>query len=135
MQKILDEIFVRTNQPIENAAIRLIFVFLSRKLERDTEIADADQYTSDIDEILADLPHNDDPLAEVAYKQFGLRRRTDEEINTHQITKAYRQFVQNVYTERKTRPAALRDIMYFPADIDKAKDATTSVRLCANKPF
>ena len=49
-------------------------------------------------------------------------KETPEEIDAHRITHAYRQFASSVYTERKVRPAALRDIMYFPADVNKAKD-------------
>ena len=38
-------------------------------------------------------------------------------INNFAITADYRQFSSLMYEERKRRPAALRDILTFPADL------------------
>ena len=120
----LSDIFADAELSMHQAAMRSIASVLDRNLIRDTEIADSEDYTSDIDEFLTEAPHpEDDPLGHLTYKKYGERQRTPEEIDSHRITQAYRQFAGNVYTERKVRPAALRDIMYFPADINKAKDA------------
>jgi glutamate synthase (NADPH/NADH) large chain len=119
---VLEGLF-QSNLPVHHAAMRSIIAVLGKTLEKDRDTSVSDNYASDIDEILANAPHDpEDPLGNLAYKQFGFRRLSPEEINTHRITESYRQFVQNVYTERKTRPAALRDIMYFPADINKANN-------------
>ena len=119
----LADIFSDAELSIHQAAIRAIAGVLNRNLVNDTEIADSENYTSDIDEFLAeDSRIDDDHLGHLTYKKYGERKRTPEEINDHKITHAYRQFASSVYTERKVRPAALRDIMYFPADINKAKD-------------
>jgi glutamate synthase (NADPH) large chain len=119
----LSEIFADAELSMHQAAMRSIASVLDRNLIHDTEIANSQDYTSDIDEFLSEAPHpEDDPLGHLSYKKFGERQRTPDEIDAHRITQAYRQFASNVYTERKVRPAALRDIMYFPADINKAKD-------------
>ncbi|WDE97475.1 glutamate synthase-related protein [Lentisphaera profundi] len=120
----LSDIFADVELSIHQAAMRSIASILDRNLIRDSKIKDAENYTADIDEFLAEVPHpEDDPLGHLTYQKYGERQRTSDEIDSHRITQAYRQFVTNVYTERKVRPAALRDIMYFPADINKAKDA------------
>ena len=120
---VLEEIFGHSDVSIIHAAMRSIAAVMGKTLIKDATVLHAEDYTSDIDEILAGMPHDDDALGHVTYKQFGYRRRTPEEIDSHKVTKSYRQFATNIYTERKTRPAALRDIMYFPADINKAEDA------------
>ncbi|MEM7791199.1 MAG: glutamate synthase-related protein [Verrucomicrobiota bacterium] len=55
------------------------------------------------------------------YKLFGFERRTPEQIDNFTLTRAYRNFVKNIAKARAERPAALRDIMYFPADVRSAK--------------
>ncbi|MDD7986288.1 glutamate synthase-related protein [Lentisphaera marina] len=121
----LSSIFENAELSMHQAAMRSIASVMDRNLIRDTEIADSQDYTSDIDEFLSESDQSeDDPLGHLTYKKYGERQRTPEEIDSHRITQAYRQFARNVYTERKVRPAALRDIMYFPADINKAKDAS-----------
>lgn len=121
LMSALGDIFVSTDLPIHQAAVRSVAAVLGRNLEHKTEIFHAEDYTSDIDEVLATIPRNDDPLGHISYQQFGYRQRTPQEIDRHKITHSYRQFAESIYTERKVRPAALRDIMYFPADINKAK--------------
>ncbi|QGJ70229.1 Glutamate synthase large subunit [Planctomycetales bacterium 10988] len=55
-----------------------------------------------------------------AYKFAGFNKRTPEQIDRFRITGAYRHFVKSIYEERVRRPAALRDILYFPADLSSA---------------
>ena len=56
-----------------------------------------------------------------AYKFFGFKRRTPEQIDAFKLTHAYSNFVKNLNETRSVRPAALRDIVFFPADITEAK--------------
>ena len=58
--------------------------------------------------------------SDTAYLDQGFEKRTDEQIDNFGITPAYRSFTKNLYLERDARPAALRDIMDFPADITQA---------------
>ena len=101
---VLEEIFGHSDVSIIHAAMRSIAAVMGKTLIKDATVLHAEDYTSDIDEILAGMPHDDDALGR-AYKQFGYRRRTPEEIDGHKVTKSYRQFATNIYTERKTRPA------------------------------
>ncbi|MGK3143090.1 glutamate synthase-related protein [Pantoea sp. C2G6] len=52
-----------------------------------------------------------------SFKQSSFERIPDEVINNFAITADYRQFSSLMYEERKRRPAALRDILAFPADL------------------
>jgi glutamate synthase (NADPH) large chain len=62
------------------------------------------------------------PVAnDLAYLDTGYEKRTPEQIDHFGITPAYRSFTKNLYAERDNRPAALRDIMDFPADITHAE--------------
>ncbi len=64
------------------------------------------------------------PLAsDTAYFDSGYEKRTPEQIDRFGITPAYRSFTKNLYLEREHRPAALRDIMDFPADVTAARTA------------
>ncbi len=58
--------------------------------------------------------------SDIAYLDTGYEKRTPEQIDAFGVTPAYRSFTKNLYLEREERPAALRDIMHFPADISKA---------------
>ncbi|MEY4768615.1 MAG: hypothetical protein RL637_1254 [Pseudomonadota bacterium] len=61
------------------------------------------------------------PVAsDTAYTKMGYEKRTPQQIDQFGITPAYRQFAKNLYSERMSRPAALRDIMIFPADVTAA---------------
>ncbi len=61
------------------------------------------------------------PVAsDTAYIDLGYEKRTDAQIDNFGITPAYRSFSKNLYLERDSRPAALRDIMDFPADVTEA---------------
>lgn len=62
------------------------------------------------------------PVAsDTAYLDLGYAQRTPAQIDHFGITPAYRRFAKNLYAEREARPAALRDIMDFPADITEAE--------------
>jgi glutamate synthase (NADPH/NADH) large chain len=62
------------------------------------------------------------PVArDTAYLDTGYEKRTPEQIDSFGITPTYRSFAKNLYQERDTRPAALRDIMDFPADVTVAE--------------
>jgi len=68
-------------------------------------------------------PQNKSPEAsDTAYFDFGYEKRTNEQLDSFGITPAYRSFVKNLYLERDSRPAALRDIMDFPADVTSAEN-------------
>ncbi len=59
--------------------------------------------------------------SDTAYLDFGYEKRTHEQIDAFGITPAYRSFSRNLSEERATRPAALRDVMNFPADLSAAQ--------------
>jgi len=63
-------------------------------------------------------------IADDAFNDFGYEKRTPEQIDAFGITPAYRNFSGILTTERETRPAALRDVMSYPADISRAKNST-----------
>jgi glutamate synthase (NADPH/NADH) large chain len=66
-------------------------------------------------------PQDKSPEAsDTAYFDFGYGKRTPEQIDNFGITPAYRSFARNLYLERNSRPAALRDIMELPADVTLA---------------
>jgi len=61
------------------------------------------------------------PVAsDTAYIETGYEKRTPEQLDQFGITPAYRHFTKNLYLERQSRPAALRDIMAFPVDVSHA---------------
>ena len=57
------------------------------------------------------------------YRHTSFSRRTPEEIDRFKITEQYRKFALDLAKEREARPAALRDVLAFPADINWAKSA------------
>lgn len=61
--------------------------------------------------------------SDLAYRDFGYEKRTPEQIDAFGITPAYRSFTRHLYEERDRRPAALRDILAFPADISRTENA------------
>ncbi|MEM9882919.1 MAG: glutamate synthase-related protein, partial [Planctomycetota bacterium] len=56
-------------------------------------------------------------ITETGYVNTSFDRLTPEEINNFQITPGYRDFIRNMTEERGHRPAALRDVLAFPADV------------------
>jgi glutamate synthase (NADPH/NADH) large chain len=67
--------------------------------------------------------------SDTAYMDFGYEKRTNEQLDTFGITPAYRSFTKNLYLERDARPAALRDIMDFPADVSAAQTSADFDRI------
>jgi len=67
--------------------------------------------------------------SDTAYLDLGYDKRTPEQIDAFGVTPAYRSFTKNLYLERESRPAALRDIMDFPADITQAKTSADFDRI------
>jgi len=55
---------------------------------------------------------NDD----LGYKERGYDKLTPEQIDAFNVTPSYRSFANNLYTERESRPATLRDILLLPLD-------------------
>jgi glutamate synthase (NADPH/NADH) large chain len=79
------------------------------------------EYISMTDEPILYIPPQQAPAAQdTAYLDFGYEKRTSEQIDAFGITPAYRSFSHNLTIERSKRPAALRDVMDFPADISNA---------------
>jgi len=79
------------------------------------------EYINMTDEAILYIPEQQAPVAsDTAYVDFGYEKRTPEQLDNFGITPAYRSFVKNLYLERDARPAALRDIMDFPADVSAA---------------
>ncbi|MEF3075331.1 glutamate synthase-related protein [Methylobacter sp. Wu1] len=80
------------------------------------------EYINMTDEEILYIPQDKSPVAsDTAYADFGYDKRTPEQIDAFGITPAYRSFTKNLYLERESRPAALRDIMDFPADVSTAE--------------
>ncbi|MEO0498826.1 MAG: glutamate synthase central domain-containing protein, partial [Pseudomonadota bacterium] len=59
-------------------------------------------------------------LDETAYKRTGFDKRDAAEIDGFCQTEAYRNFAKDMAAEREARPAALRDVLDFPADFTEA---------------
>ena len=79
------------------------------------------EYINMTDEAILYIPKDKSPVAsDTAYIDSGYEKRTPEQIDSFGITPAYRSFAKNLYLERDSRPASLRDIMDFPADITSA---------------
>lgn len=80
------------------------------------------EYINMTDEAILYIAQEKAPVAsDTAYIDFGYGKRTDEQLDSFGITPAYRSFTKNLYQEREARPAALRDIMDFPADVSTAQ--------------
>ncbi|WP_431031415.1 glutamate synthase-related protein [Plantibacter sp. RU18] len=54
-----------------------------------------------------------------AYQHTSFEALDDEEIDAFTITPGYRSFIQSMTTERRRRPAALRDVLVLPEDITR----------------
>ena len=79
------------------------------------------EYINMTDEAILYIPQDKSPVAsDTAYLDLGYEKRTPEQIDSFGITPAYRSFAKNLYLERDSRPASLRDIMDFPADVTSA---------------
>jgi len=71
--------------------------------------------------------------SDLAYLDLGYEKRTPEQIDNAGITPAYRSFAKNLYEERDARPAALRDVMDFPADISRAESVEEFDRILSKQ--
>ena len=82
------------------------------------------EYINMTDEDILYIPQHEKAtsVSDTAYLDFGYEKRTPEQIDQFGITPAYRSFTKGLYQERSSRPAALRDIVNFPADIRAAKN-------------
>ncbi|MGZ8190418.1 MAG: glutamate synthase-related protein [Methylococcaceae bacterium] len=88
------------------------------------------EYINMTDEAILYIPEDKSPEAsDTAYIDFGYEKRTPEQIDNFGITPAYRSFAKNLYLERDSRPAALRDIMDFPADVSLAENTADFDRI------
>ncbi|MDQ7091729.1 MAG: glutamate synthase-related protein [Methylococcales bacterium] len=82
------------------------------------------EYIKMTDEPILYIPQQQSTVAsDTAYADFGYEKRTPEQIDAFGVTPAYRSFIKHLYIERESRPAALRDIVDFPADISTANTA------------
>ena len=80
-----------------------------------------DEEPAMIKDALNELVNDSADFSNRAYKLLGFERRTSEQIDQFKLTRAYKNFVQNIAKSRAERPAALRDIMLFPADVRDAQ--------------
>ncbi|OAH98092.1 glutamate synthase large subunit [Methylomonas methanica] len=71
--------------------------------------------------------------SDTAYLDFGYEKRTPAQIDAFGITPAYRSFTHNLVQERANRPAALRDVMEFPADVSNANSKADFDRLLGSQ--
>lgn len=92
------------------------------------------EYINMTDEPILYIPNQQAQTAsDTAYLDFGYEKRTAEQIDAFGITPAYRSFSRNLNLERGKRPAALRDVMSFPADIRQAETQTDFDRILGNQ--
>ncbi|MGB3482554.1 MAG: glutamate synthase-related protein [Mycobacterium sp.] len=57
-------------------------------------------------------------LDDEAYRNTSFDELTPRAVNSFDITPGYRNFVRNMNAERSRRPAALRDVLALPADVN-----------------
>ncbi|NOQ13896.1 MAG: glutamate synthase large subunit, partial [Methyloprofundus sp.] len=83
------------------------------------------EYINMTDEDILYINQDKSPaVSDTAYFDFGYEKRTPEQIDSFGVTPAYRNFSKILMQERDSRPAALRDVMSYPADISRAKEMT-----------
>ena len=79
------------------------------------------EYINMTDEDILYIPQDKSPaVSDIAYTDFGYEKRTPKQIDSFGVTPAYRNFSKTLMQERDSRPAALRDVMSYPADISRA---------------
>ncbi|MBD9356129.1 glutamate synthase-related protein [Methylomonas albis] len=92
------------------------------------------EYINMTDEaIMYIAPQQAPEASDTAYLDFGYEKRTPEQIDAFGITPAYRSFTHNLAQERANRPAALRDVMEFPADASNANSKADFDRLLGSQ--
>lgn len=87
------------------------------------------EYINMTDEAILYIPQQAPEVSDTAYLDFGYEKRTPDQIDNFGITPAYRSFSRNLEQERTTRPAALRDVMAFPANVESAANAADFERI------
>ena len=88
------------------------------------------EYINMTDEAILYIPQDQSPVAsDTAYLETGYEKRTPEQIDGFGITPAYRSFAKNLYLERDSRPASLRDIMDFPVNVSSASSTADFDRI------
>ncbi|NOR80044.1 MAG: glutamate synthase large subunit, partial [Methyloprofundus sp.] len=81
------------------------------------------EYINMTDEDILYIDQDKSPaVSDTAYFDFGYEKRTPEQIDNFGVTPAYRNFSKILMQERDSRPAALRDVMSYPADVSRAKE-------------
>ncbi|AMK78736.1 MULTISPECIES: glutamate synthase-related protein [Methylomonas] len=92
------------------------------------------EYINMTDEAIHYIPQQQAAEAsDTAYLDFGYEKRTPAQIDAFGVTPAYRSFTHNLAQERANRPAALRDVMEFPADISNANSKAEFDRLLGSQ--
>ncbi|WKJ92313.1 glutamate synthase-related protein [Methylomonas montana] len=92
------------------------------------------EYINMTDEAIHYIPQQQAAEAsDTAYLDFGYEKRTPAQIDAFGITPAYRSFTHNLAQERANRPAALRDVMEFPADVSNANSKADFDRLLGSQ--
>lgn len=92
-------------------------------VKEDIEFADE---RSEEGERLHILPQDD------SYLSKSRAERTPEEIDEHQMTPAYKTFLEEVYAERAEKPAALRDVLALPMDFNLARSSADFLAILQN---
>ena len=80
------------------------------------------EYIHMTDEDILYIKDKSPEISDSAYTDFGYEKRTPEQIDNFGITPAYRNFTRILMEERDNRPAALRDVLSYPADISRAQE-------------
>ncbi len=100
------------------------------------------EYIKMTDEPILYIPQQESSLArDIAYTDFGYEKRTPAQLDAFGVTPAYRSFVKHLYLERADRPAALRDVVDFPANIANANTSAefaarlNQQNLCGNNNY
>lgn len=73
-----------------------------------------------------DLPEHEPSLLipeDDSYRDLGYEARSPEQIDSFSITTAYRSFSDSLTQERLQRPAALRDVLALPVDLNDCDSA------------
>ena len=67
--------------------------------------------------------YNQQNAQDLKYQSLKLRKLTPKEIDSFvsEITPSYKKFIDNLYEERSSRPARLRDLLFLPIDLEKCK--------------
>jgi len=63
-----------------------------------------------------------------AYKNMSYQKRTPEQIDNHQMTDAYKTFLEMMYAERADRPATIRDVLQVPVSLVECESQAEFVK-------